>query len=110
MTTRPESTAVDRPEIGPTLVEIRESIEQFASDDGRYYVVCGRTGERPVPVAGRRFESRATARAALEATEQYRCALRRYDPRTPRYDLIVCEAHLPIRKFPATGTRPSIRR
>ncbi|WP_436926919.1 DUF7551 domain-containing protein [Halosimplex amylolyticum] len=78
--------------IGTTLTDIRERIEALASEDGTYYVVCGRTGERPVPAAGLWFDTRTVARAAVHATEQYRSALRRYDPRTPRYDLIVCEA------------------
>ncbi|WP_241154917.1 hypothetical protein [Halorubrum sp. CSM-61] len=49
------------------------------------------TGDRPIPAAGNRFPDRATARAAARATEQYRSALRRYDPQVPYYDLIVCE-------------------
>lgn len=77
--------------VGPTLAELREYIEALASEDGRYYVVCGRTGDRPVPVAGHRFSDRNTARAAAQATEQYRAALRRYDPRVPCYDPIVCQ-------------------
>jgi hypothetical protein len=77
--------------VGPTLIEIREHIERLATQDGQYCVVCGRTGERPVPAAGHRFPDRPTARAAARATEQYRSALRRYDPRVPYYDLIVCE-------------------
>lgn len=77
--------------IGTTLNDIREHIEELASDDGQYYIVCGRTRDRPVPTDGLSFRSRAVARAALRATEQYRAALRRYDPRVPYYDLIVCE-------------------
>jgi len=77
--------------VGPTLIEIREHIERLAAQDGQYCVVCARTGERPVPAAGNRFPDRATARAAARATEQYRSALRRYDPKVPYYDLIVCE-------------------
>lgn len=77
--------------VGPTLIDIREHIEDLATDDGRYYVVCGRTGDRPVPAVGNRFPDRATARAAARATEQYRSALRRYDPQVPYYDLVVCE-------------------
>jgi hypothetical protein len=77
--------------VGPTLVDIREHIETLATSDGRYYVACGRTGDRPVPATGSRFPDRATARAAARATEQYRSALRRYDPQVPFYDLIVCE-------------------
>lgn len=80
------------PVVGVTLVEIRDRVEALASDDGTYYVVCGRTGDRPVPAAGKRFDSRSDARAALRATEQYRTTLRRYDPQVPYYDLIVCEA------------------
>jgi hypothetical protein len=77
--------------VGRTLREIRRHVEQLAADDGSYYVVCGRTGDRPVPVAGKRFEGRAVAQAALRAAEQYRAALRRYDPNLPYHDLIVCE-------------------
>jgi len=78
--------------VGPTLIDIREHIDGLATEDGQYYVRCGRTGDRPVPAAGSRFPDRATARAAARATEQYRSALRRYDPQVPYYDLIVCEA------------------
>ncbi len=78
--------------VGPTLIDIREHIDGLATEDGRYYVVCGRTGDRPVPATGNRFPDRATARAAARATEQYRSALRRYDPQVPYYDLIVCQA------------------
>lgn len=77
--------------VGVTLAEIRRHVEELASDDGTYYVVCGRTGDRPVPAVGKRFDDRAAARAALRATEQYRTALRRYDPQVPYYDLIVCQ-------------------
>ena len=77
--------------VGPTLIDIREHIEALATEDGQYYVVCERTGDRPVPAAGNRFPDRATARAAARATEQYRSSLRRYDPQVPYYDLIVCE-------------------
>ena len=78
--------------VGTTLREIRTYIEQLASDDGAYYVVCGRSGERPVPVASERFPTREAATEAARATEQYRAALRRYDPQVPFYDPIVCEA------------------
>jgi hypothetical protein len=81
--------------IGTTLTDIRDHIETLASEDGQYYIVCGRTGDRPVPADGLFFESRTVARAALRATEQYRAALRRYDPRVPYYDLIVCERGQP---------------
>ncbi|RKD93641.1 DUF7551 domain-containing protein [Halopiger aswanensis] len=77
--------------VGTTLREIRERIEQLASDGGEYYIVCGRSGERPVPVAGKRFPSREAAVDAVKATEQYRAALRRYDPQLPFYDPVVCQ-------------------
>jgi hypothetical protein len=77
--------------VGSTLIDIRERIDELATADGRYYVVCGRTGNRPVPAASSRFPDRATARTAARATGQYRRALRRYDPRVPHCDLIVCE-------------------
>jgi hypothetical protein len=81
--------------IGATLGDIRDHIEALASDEGEYSLVCGRYGDRPVPAAGLRFESRPTARAAAQATEQYRAALRRYDPRLPYYDVIVQQAGRP---------------
>lgn len=81
--------------IGTTLTEIRTHIESLASEDGQYYLVCGRTRDRPVPADGLYFESRTVAEKAVRATEQYRGALRRYDPRLPCYDLIVCEAGRP---------------
>lgn len=77
--------------IGTTLVEIREHIEALAGTDGEFLVRCGRTGERPVPISGLRFERRAAARNAARAAEQYRTALRRYDPRLPHHDLVVCQ-------------------
>ncbi|WP_339105495.1 hypothetical protein [Haloterrigena salinisoli] len=75
--------------VGTTLREIRHEIERLADDDGDYYVVCARSGERPVPVAGQRFATRTAAADAARATEQYRAALRRYDPQLPYYDPIV---------------------
>ncbi|WP_435184671.1 DUF7551 domain-containing protein [Halobellus sp. EA9] len=91
--------------VGPTLIDIREHIEALATEDGQYYLRCGRTGDRPIPAAGNRFPDRATARAAARATEQYRSALRRYDPQVPYYDLIVCEE--PPRDTAATQARES---
>ena len=75
-----------------SLRAIRAQIETLASESGSYYLVCARCGDRPVPAATLRFESRAVARAAVVATEQYRARLREYDPGVPRYELIVCEA------------------
>ncbi|MBZ6495125.1 DUF7551 domain-containing protein [Natrinema longum] len=77
--------------VGTTLREIRHHIERLASNDGEYYVVCARSGERPVPVAGQRFATRTDAADAAHATEQYRAALRRYDPQLPFYDPVVCQ-------------------
>ena len=37
--------------IGTTLTEIRDHIESLASDDGEYYLVCARYGDRPVPAS-----------------------------------------------------------
>ena len=78
--------------VGVMLVEIRERVEGLADADGAYYVACGRTGHRPVPVADKRFETRAAARRAASAATRYRAALRRYDPKVPHYDLVVCQA------------------
>jgi len=78
--------------VGQTLTEIRARIERLAADDGPYEVVCGRTAERIVPVDGHRFPDREAAATAAEIAEQYRATLRRYDPRVPCYDPIVCEA------------------
>ncbi|SEL25578.1 DUF7551 domain-containing protein [Haloferax larsenii] len=77
---------------GTTLVEIRNHIEELATDDGSYVIVCGRTGEQPVPTTGLTFEDRTTAENAVRAATQYRSALRRYDPRVPYYDLIVSQS------------------
>jgi hypothetical protein len=90
--------------VGRTLVQIREHIEALASDDGEYSVVCGRTGDRPIPVSGLRFEGRTTARNAARAAQQYRTALRRYDPQVPYYDLIVCQDTGPV--VPRSGPEP----
>ncbi|WP_144906166.1 DUF7552 domain-containing protein [Halobellus captivus] len=89
----------------PTLTTLRTRIEALASDGGAFAVVCGRTGERPVPVVGYRFETRRRAEFAARAAEQYRTALRRYDPALPRYDLIAVEG----RTEPAgiDGTSPA---
>lgn len=75
----------------PPLTAFRAQIEALANDSGRYVVVCGRTGEQPVPVAGERFETREVAERAARAAEQYRRALRRYDDRLPYYELIAVE-------------------
>lgn len=74
---------------GVTLTGLRERIDGLACDTGEYYVACGRTGDRPIPVTDKRFRDRTTARRAADAAEQYRATLRRYDPQVPRDDLIV---------------------
>ena len=83
--------------IGTTLSDIRRHIESLASPQGVYYLVCGRTGDRPVPADGLAFDCRPTARVAATATEQYRTALRRYDPQLPCYDIIVCHRSAAVR-------------
>lgn len=77
--------------IETTLVDLREQIEALSNEGGEFYLICGRTGSQPVPTTGLRFESRPTARAAAWTTKQYRTALRRYDPRLPFHDIIVCQ-------------------
>lgn len=77
--------------VGDTLRDLREHVANRHEDDGRYYVSCARTGERPVPVAGKRFPDRETASEAVRAATAYRSELRRYDPRLPCYDLVVSE-------------------
>ena len=78
--------------VGSDLDELRARIEGLASAGGEYYLVCAQRGDRPVPTDGLRFESPVTARVAARATEQYRQALRRYDPAVPRYDIVVARA------------------
>jgi hypothetical protein len=75
----------------PTLRDIRTHLDALAVDVGRYVVVCARTGEHPVPIAGLRFTDRETATRAARIAQHYRSRLRRYDPRVPYHDLIVCE-------------------
>lgn len=77
--------------IGTTLRDVRNHIEALVSADGDYYLVCGRYGDRPVPTVSLRVESRPVARVAARAAEQYRRALRRYDPQLPTSDVIVCQ-------------------
>ena len=77
--------------VGRTLTDLRSEIESLAAPEGGFRVVCARTGERPVPSGEFRFPDRERAVDAAELTEQYRAALRRYDPRLPRHEPIVCE-------------------
>ncbi len=96
--------------IGTTLSDIRTHIESLASPEGAYYLVCGRTGDRPVPADGLAFDCRPTARAAATATEQYRTALRRYDPQLPCYDIIVCQRAAAVRSTKDQPCRLSAER
>lgn len=73
------------------LCRLRERIEALASDRGEYYLICGRYGDRPVPADACRFESRTAARRAARVTEEYRAALRNYDPALPQYDIVVSQ-------------------
>jgi len=77
--------------VGRTLTEIRERLRELSTPAGRYLVRCGRTGERPVPVDDVRFPDRDSGVEAVRAAHAYRATLRRYDPRAPWYDLVVCE-------------------
>lgn len=77
--------------IGTTLGDLRRHIESLANPAGEFRLICARTGDRPVPADGLAFDSRASARAAARSTEQYRAALRRYDPQLPVYDVIACQ-------------------
>ena len=86
--------------VGVTLAGLRGRIDDLATDTGAYYVACGRTGDRPIPVTDKRFRDRAAARRAADAAEQYRAALRRYDPQVPRYDFIVRQASGPSATAP----------
>lgn len=74
---------------GSRLCRLRERIEALASDRGEFYLICGRYGDRPVPAADCRFESRDAAQQAAALTEEYRTVLRGYDPEVPRYDIVV---------------------
>jgi hypothetical protein len=87
------------------LDDIRDHIETLATESGDYYLVCARYGDRPVPAQGLRFTDRPTARAAARATEQYRAALRRYDPTLPRYDIVACHDHSPELGWPEADGR-----
>jgi hypothetical protein len=94
---------------GGTLARLRRAVEAVASADGDYVVGCARTGFRPVPVSGRRFASRGRAAVAADLAARYRARLRRYDPATPVYDLVVRdvggrESGQPLSR-PAAGRR-----
>ncbi|WP_318567598.1 DUF7552 domain-containing protein [Salinigranum marinum] len=75
-----------------TLRRLRHAIDAIASPNGDYLVRCARTGVRPFPVSGRRFRSRNHAVVAARLATRFRGRLRRYDPDTAVYDLVVCDA------------------
>ncbi|MWG34779.1 DUF7551 domain-containing protein [Halomarina oriensis] len=77
--------------VGASLHGIHTRLDTLA-DDGRFEVVCARTGRRPFPAADHRFPSRSVAEEAARLVGQYRAALRRYDPTLARLDLVVCES------------------
>lgn len=74
-----------------TLSARRERIDALATATGEYYVVCGRTGQRPVPVDGVWFPDKETATEAARIACAYRSLLRKYDPQTPVHDFVVCQ-------------------
>lgn len=80
-----------------TLRDIRAKIDALAADIGRYTIVCARTGEHPMPIAGLRFPDRETATRAARAAQHYRAQLRQYDPRVAYHDLIICEGSARVR-------------
>lgn len=75
----------------PTLRDVRAALISLATGDGRYTIVCGRTGTRPVPVSGLRFADRETAASGVRLAETYRAHLRQYDPRLPVHEFVVHE-------------------
>lgn len=98
---------------GRPLCRLRERIEALASERGEYALICGRYGDRPVPAAGCRFESRRRAEQAASLTEEYRAVLREYDPDLPRYDIVVRQTPAvgpPGQSSGADGSTPEVRR
>ncbi|CAI49129.1 uncharacterized protein NP_2076A [Natronomonas pharaonis DSM 2160] len=91
------------------LRALRRHIESLADPDGTY-VVCSRTGERPVPADGLRFRDCLTAREAARLAAQYRTRLRRYDRRLPRYDLTVRQSpgDSPLATTDSDADRPAV--
>lgn len=75
-----------------SLQELRAQIERLAVDIGQYTIICARTGDHPVPIAGLEFPDRESAIQAARFAQYYRARLRRYDSRVAYHDLIVCEA------------------
>ncbi len=82
------------------LAAVRKRIEALATAAGEYYVICGRTGQRPVPVGGLSFPDRETAGTAAQTATAYRSLLREYDPEAPMYDFIVCQHYSGATEWP----------
>lgn len=70
------------------LAACRRRIEALTAASGEFIVICARSGERPTPVAGKRFPDRQHAVAAAGLATVYRTRLRAYDERAPVYDLV----------------------
>lgn len=82
------ATTADQPPDSPSLCSLRRRLEALADPEGAFVVAAADAGVRPVPVAGLRFDSLGAAREAARLAETYRRALRRYDSRLPRYDVV----------------------
>ena len=82
------ATAVNTSPDAPSLCSLRRRVEALATPEGAFVVAGADAGVRPVPAAGLRFESLGAAREAARLAETYRRALRRYDSRLPRYDVV----------------------
>lgn len=74
------------------LHQLRRCIGRLTSAEGRYYVMCARTGIRPSPVATVRFGTRRLAEKGAKGASDYRNRLRTLDPDLPVYDLVATEA------------------
>ena len=69
-----------------SLETLRRQIAERATDDGRFYVACAETDERPAPLSGKRFPTEAA-----EFAEAYREILRESDPELPERRFSVYE-------------------
>ncbi|WP_435365098.1 DUF7552 domain-containing protein [Haloarchaeobius sp. DYHT-AS-18] len=73
------------------LPTARRTVADLASDDGGFIVACSTTGHRPEPATGARFDSRADAQKAADATREYQAAMCELDPEHPTYHPTVYE-------------------